>query len=115
MCGINGFLYFKNGISETDAIVKIKKMNDTISHRGPDSDGVYVKQNVTLGFRRLSIIDLSSTANQPMLNGDETIAIVFNGEIYNYIELYQELTEKGYLFKTSNLPNFYWINFCKYW
>lgn len=102
MCGINGFLYFKNGISETDAIVKIKKMNDTISHRGPDSDGVYVKQNVTLGFRRLSIIDLSSTANQPMLNGDETIAIVFNGEIYNYIELYQELTEKGYLFKTKS-------------
>lgn len=102
MCGINGFFYFNNGIKETDARIKINKMNDMIIHRGPDSDGVYLNQSVALGFRRLSIIDLSVIANQPMLNGDGTLAIVFNGEIYNYIELYHVLIEKGHLFKTKS-------------
>jgi asparagine synthase (glutamine-hydrolysing) len=102
MCGINGFFYFKNSISEKEARTKIKTMNDVISHRGPDAEGVYVRQQMTLGFRRLSIIDLSSTANQPMLNADETLAIVFNGEIYNYIELYKELRDKGHVFKTKS-------------
>jgi asparagine synthase (glutamine-hydrolysing) len=102
MCGINGFFYFKNFITEADAGIKIKNMNDAIIHRGPDSDGVYLNQSVALGFRRLSIIDLSSNANQPMLYGGGTLAIVFNGEIYNYIELYQELIEKGHTFKTKS-------------
>lgn len=76
-------------------------MTDTISHRGPDGDGYHIKGPVALGHRRLSIIDLS-TGDQPMYSDDGNIVIIFNGEIYNYVELKQELITLGYQFKTTS-------------
>lgn len=102
MCGINGILYLKNKPSDEFIKLKIGTMNDLIKHRGPDSEGVYIKRNMALGFRRLSIIDLSTNANQPMLSSDESVVMVFNGEIYNYIELFEELRCKGYRFKSKS-------------
>ena len=80
----------------------LRLMNNTIAHRGPDSDGVFVKNGLGLGFRRLSIIDLSTSANQPMLSENEDVVLVFNGEIYNYIEVKQGLMAKGYRFRTDS-------------
>lgn len=81
---------------------KLKMMNDMIAHRGPDSEGIFTKNPVCFGFRRLSIIDLTDDANQPMLSSDGSIVIVFNGEIYNYIEIREELINKGYVFRTQS-------------
>jgi asparagine synthase (glutamine-hydrolysing) len=102
MCGINGIFYFKNVITEEEVHSKINTMNNSIIHRGPDAEGIYIKNNLGLGFRRLSIIDLSKNANQPMHNSNKSIVIVFNGEIYNYIEIYNELIIKGYEFITKS-------------
>ena len=105
MCGINGFVSLNNSIdinNQEDVRSKLKKMNDLIAHRGPDSDGIYLKNPVCFGFRRLSIIDLTDDANQPMVSTDGKIVIVFNGEIYNYVEIRQELMNKGYVFKTQS-------------
>jgi asparagine synthase (glutamine-hydrolysing) len=77
----------------------VKAMADTIAHRGPDDEGYYVSGPVGLGFRRLSIIDLQ-TGHQPLSNEDDTVWIVFNGEIYNYQELRDLLLSKGHVFKT---------------
>ncbi len=96
MCGITGFI---NKLE--DKKVEIKKMTDAIEHRGPDGEGHYTDDFVALGHRRLSIIDLS-TGNQPMFNEDETVVTVFNGEIYNYLELKEELIKLGHEFKTSS-------------
>ena len=95
MCGFVGYIN-----KETDKKENIKKMADLIAHRGPDSDGYYTDETIALGFRRLSIIDLN-TGSQPIYNEDNTKVIVFNGEIYNYQELREELIEKGYKFKTK--------------
>lgn len=78
----------------------ISDMMEKIAHRGPDSEGRHVDGDVALGFRRLSIIDLDSGA-QPMYNETGDIVIVFNGEIYNYQSLREELLEKGHVFKTG--------------
>ncbi|RMD58150.1 MAG: asparagine synthase (glutamine-hydrolyzing), partial [Nitrospirae bacterium] len=78
----------------------LKRMNNTLYHRGPDSEGFYIKDNVGLGMRRLKIIDLLR-GDQPIHNEDATIWIVFNGEIYNYRELRGELKRKGHLFTTN--------------
>jgi asparagine synthase (glutamine-hydrolysing) len=78
----------------------MKSMADTISHRGPDDEGYYVAGPVALGFRRLSIIDLN-TGHQPIHNEDRTVWIVFNGEIYNYRELRDDLLSRGHIFKTQ--------------
>jgi len=84
MCGICGKINLNNEpVSET----LVKRMTSCLSHRGPDDEGIYIKGNVSLGHRRLSIIDLSPLAHQPMSNEDGSIWIVFNGEIYNYREL----------------------------
>ena len=105
MCGINGYISLNdsigNGLQE-DIRSKVNQMNDLIAHRGPDSEGIYFKSPVCFGFRRLSIIDLSDDANQPMVYNDGEIVIVFNGEIYNYIEIKQDLKNKGYDFKTQS-------------
>ncbi len=93
MCGICGF----NG-SDRELI---KKMTDVITHRGPDKEGFYVDEHVSLGNRRLSIIDLSERATQPIFNEDKSIAIVYNGEIYNFPELRKELELKGHRFYTN--------------
>lgn len=96
MCGIVGI------VSEEKKKKKIiKKMADRISHRGPDGEGYYVDKKVALGHRRLSIIDLNAGA-QPMFNEDESLVVVFNGEIYNYIELKDELKKKKHIFKTNS-------------
>ncbi len=92
MCGICGF----TGETEDKDRV-IKAMMDKIIHRGPDSYGIHSDNNITLGFRRLSFIDLTE-GNQPMYNEDKSIVIVFNGEIYNYATLRQSLIEKGHTF-----------------
>lgn len=95
MCGFVGYIN-----KEKNKQDNIKKMADLIAHRGPDSEGYYCDNDIALGFRRLSIIDLKG-GTQPIYNEDKTKVIVFNGEIYNYKELKKELEEKGYKFKTK--------------
>lgn len=95
MCGIVGIVG-----KEKNKETTIKNMADRIIHRGPDAEGYYVDNLVALGHRRLSIIDLSS-GNQPMFNEDKTKVVIFNGEIYNYIELKSELESK-HKFKTNS-------------
>ncbi len=95
MCGITGYIS-NNVVMESD----IKKMNDTIQHRGPDDSGIFINKTVGLGHRRLSIIDLTG-GKQPMSNEDDTLWITCNGEIYNYKELRKGLEEK-HQFKTRS-------------
>lgn len=84
-----------------DAAAITRRMTEAIVHRGPDDGGVEQHGRVSLGFRRLSILDLSPAGHQPMLSPDGTLAIVFNGEIYNFIELREELRAKGHVFRSS--------------
>ncbi|WP_054865157.1 class II glutamine amidotransferase domain-containing protein [Methanosarcina barkeri] len=98
MCGIAGILDLKNEQVSTN---RIKKMCDVMHHRGPDDTGYYFNGNIGLGHKRLSIIDLSR-GKQPVYNEDKSISIVFNGEIYNYLELITELKENGHIFYTSS-------------
>ena len=97
MCGIVGFVDKRK---KTEKSKIIKAMADRIIHRGPDAYGSYVDDFVALGHRRLSIIDLNS-GDQPIYNEDDTKAIIFNGEIYNYKELKEDLIKKGHVFKTK--------------
>ncbi len=97
MCGFAGFL---NELDEEQNNIIVRKMADRIVHRGPDQDDYYVDGDISLGFRRLSIIDLEG-GSQPIINEDGTRVIVFNGEIYNYREIRKELIEKGHVFKTK--------------
>lgn len=97
MCGIAGIYNFEKTVSEA----WLKKMTDIMEHRGPDDEGFYVKDNIGLGHRRLSIIDLSSQGHQPMSNEDESLWIVYNGEIYNFIDLHNELEKRGHVFKSN--------------
>ena len=99
MCGICGKLVFDLGGAVKASL--LTSMLGTIRHRGPDDEGTYLARQVGLGHRRLSIIDLN-TGHQPMFNEDGTVAIVFNGEIYNYVELRDELKKKGHIFKTKS-------------
>ena len=96
MCGITGFI--DKRIKNKDMV--IKDMADLIKHRGPDSDGYYVDDDIAMGFRRLSIIDLEG-GSQPIFNEDKTKVITFNGEIYNYQYLKEDLIVKGHVFNTS--------------
>lgn len=98
MCGICGKLNFDK--SRPIDPVLLQAMLATIHHRGPDDEGTYLSGSVGLGFRRLSIIDLSS-GHQPLSNEDGSIWVVFNGEIYNYVELRERLIVKGHVFKTK--------------
>ena len=97
MCGICGKLNFDPEVGVPPSL--LKTMADTIYHRGPDDEGYYASGPVGFGFRRLSIIDLT-TGHQPISNEDGTVWIVFNGEIYNYQELRAFLTAKGHIFRT---------------
>ena len=101
MCGINGFLKFRQRLTRDEIYQLINKMNDSIVHRGPDDEGVYVDNNAGLGMRRLSIIDLA-TGSQPIFNEDKSLVIVLNGEIYNYLELKKVLVAKGHHFYTES-------------
>ena len=93
MCGINGFANYNN---ESQAL--IRQMNNKIRHRGPDDEGFYMDESISLGHRRLSIIDLSEKGKQPIFNEDRSLCIIFNGEIYNFQELKKELEKKGHKF-----------------
>lgn len=101
MCGITGFLKLKNCSGSGDWPVILKSMNQTLIHRGPDDDGYLIEDPVYLGMRRLKIIDLA-TGKQPIHNEDGKVSVVFNGEIYNYVELRQELQAKGHRFATAS-------------
>ena len=96
MCGIVGFT---NKVA--DAASVIEKMMDRIKHRGPDASGKYVDEGIALGHRRLSIIDISSQGDQPIFNEDKSLVLVFNGEIYNYLDIREELIRAGHTFTTN--------------
>ena len=96
MCG---FVGFSNTIAQTEEI--LGKMMQTIVHRGPDSSGEYVDDDIALGFRRLSIIDLEF-GDQPMFNEDKSLVLVFNGEIYNSKNLKNDLIQKGHVFSNNS-------------
>lgn len=95
MCGFVGFVSKSNNKEYI-----LKDMLDAIIHRGPDQTGEFINEDVALGFRRLSIIDVAHGA-QPLFNEDKSIALVFNGEIYNYQDLREELIQRGHIFKTN--------------
>lgn len=95
MCGICGFT---GEILDREKI--LKNMTDVITHRGPNSEGFFSTENISMGFRRLSIIDLDD-GNQPLYNEDKTLVLTFNGEIYNYKELRKELIAAGHEFRTD--------------
>jgi len=97
MCGISGIINFNtNPVQEKEIRLMMQKMK----HRGPDDDGVFIENNVGLGFVRLSILDLSVAGHQPMLSNDNRYAIIFNGEVYNYIEIREELKD-DFIFNTG--------------
>ena len=98
MCGFAGFTHSHLSLDKVDVI---RSMIDTIVHRGPDSGGIHTDQDITLGFRRLKIIDMSEDGSQPMYNESNSCVLVFNGEIYNYKQLRAELIKEGHIF-TSN-------------
>lgn len=101
MCGICGIINFDS--TEIDEKILIK-MRDSLIHRGPDDEGIYISpdRKVGLGFRRLSIIDLTSAAHQPMSNLNKDIWIIFNGEIYNHLEIRKELENRGYKYRSRS-------------
>jgi asparagine synthase (glutamine-hydrolysing) len=99
MCGIAGYLHFdKDRNASADVL---RRMTNILHRRGPDGEGFYVNRNVALGHRRLAIIDLN-TGGQPMYNDNGKVVVIFNGEIYNYIELREELVHLGQHFKTES-------------
>ncbi len=114
MCGIAGFLTFGDHFEASD----LRKMTDRISHRGPDADGFYFDGKCGLGHRRLSIIDLSDRANQPMFSADGRYVIVYNGEVYNFQEIgariKEQNTDADYKFRTSSDTEVILEGFAKY-
>src|SRR5213592_2639960 len=97
MCGIAGLLSLGDKpVSEYE----VQSMCDAMAHRGPDDAGYYVRDGVALGMRRLSIIDLD-TGHQPLTNEDRSVWVVFNGEIYNFQSLRQQLVDRGHRFATN--------------
>lgn len=100
MCGINGIYNFKKNINSQDLCQKLREMNAKIIYRGPDHEGIFEYENLVMGMRRLAIIDLNS-GNQPIFNEDKTLSIVYNGEIYNYQKLKEELKQKKHHFYTN--------------
>jgi len=93
MCGIIGFNFEDKKLA--------KEMCNTLEHRGPDQHAIYTDKGISLGHRRLSIIDLSVKGRQPMFNEDKTICIIFNGEVYNFKEIRKQLEEKGHKFNSN--------------
>ena len=94
MCGINGLIGFgpERGV--------IQRMNDALSHRGPDASGVWIDERLCLGHRRLSIIDLAKESDQPFVK--DGLVCVYNGEVYNFQEIRAELENAGVAFRTSS-------------
>jgi len=98
MCGIAAVIETHGGSPDMSML---KRMMDSLAHRGPDDEGMYLDGSIGLGFRRLAIIDVSRDSHQPMVSVDHELVIVFNGEIYNYIELREELSGYGHVFRTK--------------
>ncbi len=96
MCGIAGLVSLTGARADEDILAA---MSARIRHRGPDGSGIHADGPVGLAHRRLAIIDLTDTASQPMTNEDGTLWLVFNGEIYNFIELREELLGRGHTFR----------------
>ncbi|MBI4022811.1 asparagine synthase (glutamine-hydrolyzing) [Candidatus Berkelbacteria bacterium] len=103
MCGITGVVQLRRSRERVDPAL-LSCMRDTMTHRGPDDDGLYLNERKTvgLGFRRLSIVDLSPAGHQPMSNEDGTVWIVFNGEIYNHRDLRPELERRGHRYRSQS-------------
>src|SRR5437667_8338654 len=97
MCGIAGIWYWDGRRVSPD---ELSTMITVMHHRGPDDEGIYIDGSLGLGHRRLSIIDLSSAGHQPMTNEDGTLWLTFNGEIYNYRELFPSLLAQGHQFRS---------------
>ena len=100
MCGIAGI--FHPDVPKPVDPARVEAMTDALAHRGPDGSGVWTAPGVGLGHRRLSIIDLSDAAAQPMLTPDRRLALTYNGEIYNFREVRAELEAKGHVFATQS-------------
>jgi asparagine synthase (glutamine-hydrolysing) len=101
MCGFIGCVHDKTQNYSDEQKQQFKNMNDIITHRGPDDDGFYYDDHIQFGFRRLSIIDIES-GHQPLTYENERYWIIFNGEVYNYVELREELLSEGLTFSTSS-------------
>src|SRR5437867_11177844 len=99
MCGIAG--YINTDLSRPADPRILRSMTDALVHRGPDDEGFHVQGGVALGMRRLAIIDLE-TGQQPISNEDGSIWVVFNGEVYNYLELKDQLISRGHRFRTRS-------------
>lgn len=110
MCGIAGF--FRNCAPAADKSV-LQRMGEVIRHRGPDAGGEYLDDHVGLAHRRLSIIDLSPQGNQPMFSTDGRLVIVFNGEIYNFLKLREQLEREGVIFRTKTDTEVILALYCK--
>src|SRR5215510_9937022 len=100
MCGICGVVSPKRNNQPVDPD-RLLRMTDSLTHRGPDDAGIYAAGNVGLGHRRLSIVDIAG-GHQPMANEDQSIWIVFNGEIYNHAEIRRRLEARGHKYRTSS-------------
>ncbi|GJM31920.1 MAG: asparagine synthetase B [Saprospiraceae bacterium] len=98
MCGISGIINFNGSQVQESHLTQMMKV---MKHRGPDDNGTFVEDNIGLGFVRLSIIDLTKAGHQPMFSPDERYVMIYNGEIYNYIELKEELRGLGFSFQTK--------------
>src|ERR1700722_15274281 len=98
MCGIAGVLARESAPDER----AVRRMNAALRHRGPDAEGLWTRGRASLGHRRLSIIDLSPEATQPLLNESGTIGVVVNGEIYNFVDLRADLVRRGHTFRSSS-------------
>src|SRR5262245_21657262 len=99
MCGSTGIYHYANEQAVNEVV--LRRMTDVIAHRGPDDDGFYITGKVGLGHRRLSIIDVAG-GHQPLFNEDGTVAIVFNGEIYNYKDLARTVEARGHTLRTRS-------------
>lgn len=100
MCGINGIFHLHASRKIDEDL--LTRMRDSLEHRGPDDKGIFINQNVGLGHRRLSILDISAAGHQPFLSEDGRYTLVFNGEIYNFKEFYPELNAEGFSIKTHS-------------
>ena len=100
MCGINGILHLQ--LQKKVDERSLTKMRDSLEHRGPDDKGLFIENNIGLGHRRLSILDVSSAGHQPFLSDDGRYVMVYNGEIYNFKEFYPELKTNGFDIRTSS-------------
>jgi asparagine synthase (glutamine-hydrolysing) len=116
MCGITGYLDFSKNVDEYTLRQTILRMMEPILHRGPDDSGEWTDAHcgIALGFRRLSIVDLSPAGHQPMLSADERYVIIFNGEIYNFNQLRIELARLGYAFRGHSDTEVMLASFCQW-